>query len=363
MVRAGVSVNAMRALAAAAMLLLGCGKVSVTRSDAAVDRSPDTMAVVSDAAPGAGDAAAPDVARADVGAAADAATPPDVPADSAAADAAAADRPAPPDAPASGGDARRDATPPLDATSGPDLCPGAPGMPAGTRCGCGAEIDCSGACRPAGTCNALAFDGVSGMVTTATTTQPALGASGTMEAWVQVRSNAANAYIFRKSRANVEDKALLLEVGYTRAYFYLGDGTYAQVISRTVVPLQAWTHIAAVYDGATMRLYLNGQLTDTAPAAGGKAVANADGEVTIGGRPDIFNGVISDVRISSSARYTANFTPAPLLAADARTLSLWHLDEGVGTTTTDVGSARLIGTLMRASATAGPRWVAATPRP
>jgi hypothetical protein len=244
----------------------------------------------------------------------------------------------------------------------PDLCAGAAGQPAGTKCGCGAAIDCSGACRPSGTCNALDFDGVSGLVSAGLNTQIAMAASGTMEAWVQVRSHAENAYIFRKSRANVEDKALLIEGGYTRAYFFLEDVAYAEAVSRTVVPLQAWTHIAAVYDGTTMRIYLNGQLTDTVATPGARRVANSDGEVLIGGRPNIFNGIISDVRISSSGRYTANFTPAALLVPDNRTLALWRLDEGTGTTVADLGPARLMTNLVRASPSGGPLWVRPTPR-
>ena len=82
----------------------------------------------------------------------------------------------------------------------------------------------------------------------------------------------------------------------------------------------------------------------------------------IGGRPDIFNGNISDVRISSSARYTANFTPAALLVADARTLGLWRLDEGNGTTVGHLGPAGLTANLARDTATGGPRWATTNAR-
>jgi hypothetical protein len=46
-------------------------------------------------------------------------------------------------------------------------------------------------------------------------------------------------------------------------------------------------------------------------------------------------GFYSEVRLSDVARYTADFTPAPHLTADADTIGLWKLDEGSGNVADD----------------------------
>ena len=51
--------------------------------------------------------------------------------------------------------------------------------------------------------------------------------------------------------------------------------------------------------------------------------------------PQFFTGTIDEVRISTSARYTEDFTPVDRFEADADTLALYHFDEGEGDVLTD----------------------------
>jgi hypothetical protein len=249
-------------------------------------------------------------------------------------------------------------------TGGSTVCPT---PPAGAVCGCGARLDCNGVCAPAGTCAALAFDGTTGSVSTAATTALAMNQSTTIEAWVRVRNQLADAPIFRKVRGNAEDKALALQDGYVRFYLYRGGPSCIEIRSRNRVPVDAWTHIAGVYDGTNVRIYVNGVRTDTAAVDGVKAISNADGEIFIGRVHTMydvtFDGVISDVRVSSTPRYsTDTFVPAALLGVDSATLALWRLDEGTGITIADIGPAHLNASITRASATGPPRWVSAPAR-
>jgi hypothetical protein len=249
-------------------------------------------------------------------------------------------------------------------TGGSTTCPT---PPSGAPCGCGARLDCNGVCAPVGTCTALAFDGTTGQVSTDATTALAMNQSTTIEAWVRVRNHLEDAPIFRKVRGNAEDKTLALHDGYVRFYLYRGGPEYIEIRSRNRIPVDAWTHIAGVYDGTNVRIYVNGVRTDTAVVDGVKAISNADGEIFIGRVHTMYNvtfdGVISDVRVSSTPRYsTETFVPAPLLTVDPATLALWRLDEGTGVSIADIGPSRLNASITRASATGPPRWVSAPTR-
>src|SRR6476620_1752152 len=64
------------------------------------------------------------------------------------------------------------------------------------------------------------------------------------------------------------------------------------------LPLNAWTHLAATFDGSTARLYVNGGAPTTLAASG--ALATTAGPLRIGGNAvwgDYFSGLIDDVRV------------------------------------------------------------------
>ena len=79
-------------------------------------------------------------------------------------------------------------------------------------------------------------------------------------------------------------------------------GTYGETYGTSNLAANAWTHLAATYDGATLRLYVNGtQVSSTARSGTIKASA---GPLTIGGDPlygQYFSGRIDEVRIYNSA--------------------------------------------------------------
>lgn len=92
-------------------------------------------------------------------------------------------------------------------------------------------------------------------------------------------------------------------------------------------------HVALVLNGTTLTLYLNGSSEGTASVT---AMQSPDLLTPLWiGRDDRvdaasiypFDGRIDEVRLSSSARYTSNFTPSTTpFADDADTLGLWHFD-------------------------------------
>jgi hypothetical protein len=81
------------------------------------------------------------------------------------------------------------------------------------------------------------------------------------------------------------------------------------------LPLNAWTHLALTYDGANLRLYVNGVLSQTTALSG--AIAASTGVLHIGGDSvwgEYFQGLIDEARIynralSQSEIQTAMNTP------------------------------------------------------
>ncbi len=102
-------------------------------------------------------------------------------------------------------------------------------------------------------------------------------------------------------------------------------------------------HVAGIWDGRELQLFVNGQPVETAPM--GYEMPDTTGGLYIGGvRPDLlpqgennrfFAGRIEAVRISRGLRYTAAFPPPTRLESEAETLALYQFDEGKGQITHD----------------------------
>ena len=113
------------------------------------------------------------------------------------------------------------------------------------------------------------------------------------------------------------------------------DGKYVTVRADEALPVDTWHHVAGVFDGAEVRLYVNGALAAKAPGSGARtsrgvplligADTTGDGRAT-----SPFDGALDEVRLSTVARYTDAFTPAVRHEADADTHLLLHCDELVG---------------------------------
>jgi len=102
-----------------------------------------------------------------------------------------------------------------------------------------------------------------------------------------------------------------------------------------------WTHLAGVYDGRQIALFIDGRKAASTNAT--DARLSSDKSLYIGARPNgAFNthnfsypliywrGAVDDVRISRTARYIRDFIPAPKLARDASTLLLISHDQHFG---------------------------------
>ena len=151
---------------------------------------------------------------------------------------------------------------------------------------------------------ALSFDGVNDWVTVADADVLDLTTGMTMEAWVRPTAIGS---LWRTVMLKEQPGSLIYAL-------YAGDGagraatdvfTTADrgVSGTTATPLNAWTHLAATYDGATQRLYVNGVQAATRAVTG--SIRASTGALRIGGNSiwndEWFAGLIDEVRLYNRA--------------------------------------------------------------
>ena len=107
---------------------------------------------------------------------------------------------------------------------------------------------------------------------------------------------------------------LINSSGNIRIY---GNNAYYNNITSATVPLNTWTHIAFVRSSGSVTTYLNGQSVNTttiSASISGSPYVGA--ERYSGSSTNYMYGYISNMRVTTNAVYTANFTPSttPLTA-------------------------------------------------
>lgn len=153
------------------------------------------------------------------------------------------------------------------------------------------------------------------------TTANAATQTGTIEGFVYVnalQSAPANVWL-NPSIISKGATYLTLAVSNTgNLVFYHFDGTARTITSSATVPLNTWTYVAVVLSGGTATLYIGG----TAVGSGtwyGIQTAGLSTNVTLGQTTagQFFNGFISNLRVSTSARSVS--APSAPYASDANT--------------------------------------------
>lgn len=150
---------------------------------------------------------------------------------------------------------------------------------------------------------ALKFDGNGDWVTVGDSASLDLTSRMTIEAWVKPVDLQNWTTIAMKERPGGLSYALYGSDNTNKPpaiYGHLGGDREAAGTS--VLPLNTWSHVAGTYDGAYLKLYVNGNLVRSSPHTG--SMTTSSSPLRIGGNTvwgEYFNGVMDDVRIYAAA--------------------------------------------------------------
>ncbi|HKV35769.1 MAG TPA: LamG-like jellyroll fold domain-containing protein [Pyrinomonadaceae bacterium] len=162
----------------------------------------------------------------------------------------------------------------------------------------------------------------------------------TVEAWIKFNAIDGNNHDI-VSRINRNDSTsgggyslTVNPAGKLRLDLFQNYNAYTTVIGATAMSTGAWHHVAGVFSGSQMRVYVDGVLdgsfnTTNAPGSGtsllriGKAAHPANTAPLF--LPSYaFAGLIDEVRVSAAALYSSNFTPG--LGSGSNVRGLWKFD-------------------------------------
>jgi glucose/arabinose dehydrogenase/predicted phage tail protein len=149
--------------------------------------------------------------------------------------------------------------------------------------------------------NGLSFNGINSMVQVAASASLNLTSGMTLSAWVQPTASQSS----WRTIVQKQSDAYFLHASSEAPLRPAGGGTMGgdvnYVIGPTAIPVNTWTHVALTYDGATLRLYVNG--TQVATRAAGGSIQTTTNPLWIGSNTygERFQGLIDEVRVYNRA--------------------------------------------------------------
>lgn len=162
---------------------------------------------------------------------------------------------------------------------------------------------------------ALSFDGVNDWVTVNDTAALDLTTGLTIEAWVNPSAVSSWRGVVTKERPGGLAYALYGANGAARPAAFVDIGGEIELGATATPAANVWTHLAVTFDGAMLRLFVNGTLVSARAQTG--AIVTSTGPLRIGGNGlwgEFFQGRIDELRIYSRA-LTAAEVQADMAAA------------------------------------------------
>lgn len=188
------------------------------------------------------------------------------------------------------------------------------------------------------------FDG-SGDYLTVSANNFSTGGSWTIEAWCYFTNSSQSDTLVN---GLASDRLYINWIGTT---LYVGDAIVNNLVISNAKPINTWFHIAVVKNGSTYTAYINGT------SVGSTTTALQSTTLTtwqIGARTSqsaqVALGYISNLRITTNAVYTANFTPSttPLTAITGTTLLTCQSNRFIDNSTGNLAITRFGDTRIQA---------------
>ena len=203
--------------------------------------------------------------------------------------------------------------------------------------------------------NALSLNGTSNYVSVPSTINTALtGNNITIEGWFFTSSTFNLAGLITESLGTDNNVKFGITSGVVSGVqkIYAGftnNSTPTSVTSSANLPMNTWTHIAATYDGASLKVYVNGTLTGTVANASGLP-SGADawyfGKAASGS--NLFPGTMDEIRIWNVVRTQSEINANKNAIISTSTTGLkgyYKLDETSGNSAADATGNGHTGTV------------------
>ena len=205
-------------------------------------------------------------------------------------------------------------------------------------------------------CGSVYFNGIDSYISVEHDDALNLGRTWTIEAWVMqddlCRTNPIIIKGVKNPSFQIYGNEELSTGGCLKkpnaGYFYgVSSNDSYNLFSNQETTQMDWFHIALSVSENSSKLFINGTLHDQKESE--KSIINNKAPlyfgVSLDDNPDFFAGIIDEIRLSSTARYTDNFNPEKRFRKDNETIALWHFDEQAGTETFSDGNINIKGLL------------------
>ena len=150
--------------------------------------------------------------------------------------------------------------------------------------------------------NAVVFNGVDGIVTIPSTASLDMTSAFTLEAWVNPSAAGGWRTVVMKQSSGGHTYVLYSDTGSSGPSGHVQTSSDRTATTPAPLALNTWAHVAAVSDGTTLRVLVNGQQTASVSVLAG--VVSSTAPLGIGGNlvwGEYFAGTIDEVRIYRGA--------------------------------------------------------------
>jgi hypothetical protein len=158
---------------------------------------------------------------------------------------------------------------------------------------------------------ALSFDGINDRVDVPDSASLDLTDQMTLEAWVKPAQHAAWRTVMLKENGSANLTYAMYGSSWNdNPSGHVNPGTEQWTRGVSPLPVATWSHLAVTYDGATLRLFVNGAQVSSAAITGG-LIQTSTGALRIGGNAiwgEYFKGEIDEVRVYRKVLTAAQIT-------------------------------------------------------